>query len=242
MKKLLSLIAILIFLSSCIYINVPQGYGEYPISKPKIKEIVKIFKFQPKSLFKINSQIGEYNIKGHFKKEFSFKGKIEASTVDFFYDTDFSIKKLKDNIIMLNASVFKKSASQVNIEGDISLPFETNIEGIFDNAKLTLNSVRGNINIVSDYINLTLADVSGNIKVKTRNGHVKLTILEWEKDDSFSIIADGGKIEFYAPKEASLDLIVDAPDNKVEKKFEFKKGKTKVYLKIKKGEIIVDKI
>ncbi len=242
MKKLSYLVVILISLSSCIYINVPQGYGEYPVSKPKIKKIKKIFQFSPKSLFKINSQIGEYNIEGTSKEEFSFNGKIEASTADFFYDTDFSVKKLKDNTILLNASVFKKSESQVSIRGDILVPFETNIEGDFNNAKLSLSSIRGKIKIFSDYLNLTMADISGKINVKTRNGHIKLTILEWDPADSYSLTVDEGKIEFYAPKDAELDLIIDAPDNKVEKKFEFKKGKTKVYLKIRKGEIIVDKI
>ncbi len=243
MRKIIILPIILLFFTSCITIYAPSpSYPGGQLSKQKTKVIKKSFEFSPGSLLKMNAEVGTYKIEGKPQKKLVYNGKVSASTPDFFYDTDFSIKKEDDKTFALKASVFKKSIKEVEITGNIFVPFETNIKGIFKEAKVDITSIRGNISLTSNYLNSTLADVSGKVSVFSKSGHVRLTILEWDKSDSFSIVLDEGDIEFFAPKEAKLDIITDTGDNKVTKKYEFKKGKTRVYLKVKKGEILIDKI
>ncbi len=243
MKKLIFLIILPLFVISCITIYAPSSSpAGAPLSKPKIKEIKKSFDFSPHSTLRMDAQVGVYKIEGKPLKKLLYTGTVSGSTPDFFYDVDFSIRKEKENLIVLKTSVFKKSIKEVDITGKILLPFETNIIGKFSEAKVTVNSVRGNINLVGEYLNSTLVDVSGNIKVKADSGHIRLTILEWEKGDSYSVELNEGDIEFFAPKEAKLTIITEASDNKITKKYEFKKGETKVFLKIRRGDIIIDKI
>ncbi len=239
MKKILLLFIIVFSFSACItiYTNLP-GYQE---NRVKQSDFEKRFQSAPRENILINSEIGDFSITGFNKKEVIIKGSKSSDIGEFLNDIDINIIK-KGKTVFFNSNIYNKIINSVNIDCRIQTPFETNIQSEIGRGSVTMKSIRGNIKINGRKLDLNLTDISGKLIVSVEAGKVRLVILEWDKNDNYIISNINGDIEFYAPKEALLNIQAKGIKGNIKEKHKFKKGGAKVVLETKRGKIIIDKI
>jgi hypothetical protein len=201
----------------------------------------KKFKADPGENIIINSEIGDFNIMGFNKKEVLINGSKTSEIGEFLNDIDINMVK-KGKTLFLNSNIYYKIINSVNIDCHIKTPFETNIQSDIGRGSITMKSIRGDIKINGKKLDLNLTDISGKLAVSIVAGKIRLMVLEWDKNDNYIISNINGDIEFYAPKEALLNISVKGKKENIREKYKFKKGGATVILETKSGKIIIDKI
>ncbi len=236
MKKIILLLIVLFAFSSCITIY--TGFPGAIQTTERQSDFEKTFPAEPKDNIMINSVIGSFNITGFNKKQVIIKGSKSSDIGEFLNDVEINITK-KGKILFFSSNIFPKIIKDIDIESYIKTPFETNIQIDMKEGELAIKSIRGDIKIKGENLNINLTDISGKLNITSKAGKIKLMILEWDKVNTFTISTLNGDIEFYAPKEAFLNINAKG---KIEEKHKFKKGGATVNLISKNGKIIIDKI
>ncbi len=197
------------------------------------------FLLLPNSFVKIDIPFGRWEIVGWDRKEANILiNKYSDPSEDALY-AKFKINKYED-VVEIRPEFEGSLRDYVEIKGRVFIPFNSNLKLNIKEGRLTISSIKGNINIKGKGI-VKLDDVSGKVSIYLDRGEVLMYVFDDSVNNSYKIGVGRGNIYFYGGAGLRFKIKAASERGRILKGYSFDYGGAEVILKTIDGNIMVDK-